>query len=175
MWIHYLESKDDKILSCAKEFAEQAFILSSKESAPNYFVFLKEVIEKFSFSREEKLVEFSKSADNVTTWKVSLKVNSSDFSISSEGYGYTKKLARNLAAKEILPLLFPYCLRSGVHRRLSKVWIIGESLIIASAKLHFGIGHLSGLSDNLDVLSNPFSYFHYTTFYLWTHLLKPKT
>lgn len=110
MWLNYTETASDKALNYAKKFAEQAFISSAKEKLLDYFVFLKEIIEKFPFSHEENLVELSKSSDNVTTWKVSLKVNGSDFSISSEGYGHTKKLARNLAAKESLALLFPYCL-----------------------------------------------------------------
>ena len=122
MWIHYLETKEDKILNCAKEFAQRAFIISAKGKSPDNFTFLQEVVQRFNFSREENLVEFSKSADNVTTWKVSLKVNGSDFSISSEGYGRTKKLARNLAAKEILPLLLPYCLNdSEIKEQFSRI------------------------------------------------------
>ena len=122
IWLHYLETKEDKILNCAKEFAQRVFIISAKGKSPDNFTFLQEVVQRFNFSCEEKLVEFSKSADNVTTWKVSLKVNGSDFSISSEGYGRTKKLARNLAAKEILPLLLQYCLNdSEIKEQFSRI------------------------------------------------------
>lgn len=110
MWLNYLETANDKALSYAKKFAERAFMFSTKENLPNYFGFLQEVTQKFSFSREENDIEFSRSSKNETTWKVLLKVTGDDFSISTEGYGHTKKLARNLAAKEILPLLFPHCL-----------------------------------------------------------------
>ena len=122
IWLNYLETASDKIMICAKQFAERSFMFSAKEKSSDYFVFLKEVIERFSFSQEEKLIEFSKSADNVTTWKVSLKITGSDFSISSEGYGHSKKLAKKLAAKEILPLLFPYCLNDAeIKEQFSRI------------------------------------------------------
>ena len=110
IWLNYLETANDKALSYAKTFAERAFMFSEKEKLPNYSGFLQEVVQRFNFSREESFVELDKAAGNVATWKASLKVTGSDFSISSEGYGHSKKLAKNLTTKEILPLLFPYCL-----------------------------------------------------------------
>ena len=109
MWLNYLETADVKILDCAKKFADKAFSLSAEEKFLDYTSFLQEVIQKFSFAREEKFVESGKSFDNMTTWKASLKINGNNFSINAESYGHDKSSARNLAAKEILPLLFPYC------------------------------------------------------------------
>ncbi len=109
IWLNYLSTKDNKILNCAKKFAERAFKSSMEEKWLDYTSFIQEIAQKFSFSREEKFFEFSKSTNNMSTWKASLKITGANFEINSESYGHNKSSARNLAAKEMLPLLFKYC------------------------------------------------------------------
>ena len=108
-WINYSESGDLEIEQCCRKFAYKMLGDASVDKVLDYRSFLQIIVQKFGyrFSDEYQILENCEENDPVYIAK--LRVEGPRWFVEGYGSGCEKKIARNNAAKDVLPLLLPYC------------------------------------------------------------------
>ena len=133
-WLNYTESDDEEIEKCCREFAFKILRDASVDKILDYRSYIQIIVQKYGFAFRDEYFILESSQENDPVYKAKLRVNGPSWFVEGYGSGGEKKIARNSAAKDLLPLLLPYCSDDQEVSTIISRMLDPESLFLYEAK-----------------------------------------
>ena len=133
-WLNYTESGDVEIEQCCRKFAYKILRDASADKILDYRSYIQIILQKYGFKFSDEYFVLESSLENDPVYKAKLRVEGPSWFVEGYGSGGEKKIARNNAAKELLPLLLPYCSEDQEISTIISRMLDPESLFLYEAR-----------------------------------------
>jgi dsRNA-specific ribonuclease len=108
-WLNYTRSGDVEIEQCCRKFAYKILRDASVDKILDYRSYIQIIAQKYGFKLSDEYSILESSKENDPVYRAQFRVEGPNWFVEGYGSGGEKKIARNNAAKDLLPLLLPYC------------------------------------------------------------------